>query len=225
MSQAPPIAQGEEESSPPTEPRRTLSAEQQRLVERYAPLCKRLSQGYAEALPAHAEDFLACAFLALVIAARDFDPAKRVKFSTYAWKCIRWSLKTEWRRLRPIGYRKCEGEFPATEPLRESVDPRDGNPVDNRDEVEFLLDALPRRESEILRAVYLEGKSQSAVARERGCSRAYISAIHQSAMIHLNDVARLRAGKYSDPQSLEKPPCASASRIAPPRTINPPEPS
>jgi RNA polymerase sporulation-specific sigma factor len=209
MPPRPPPIQGEEEPSPPapSPSARTLPPERIELVERYAPLCKSLSKGYRRAIPAHAEDFLSAAYLGLVIAARDFDPSRGVKFSSYAWKCIQGYLRTEWTKLRPLGYRGTKAPPPTTEPLLEdsASSSRNERAAQAREEIAELIDVLPDREAEVLRAIYQDGQSQSDVARQRGCSRAYVNKIHQSALTRLNDVARLRAGKFSSPSSLEKP--------------------
>ncbi len=74
------------------------------LIEQYEPLCWRLANQYGRNLPPHErEELAAAARLRLVESARTFDPAKGLKFMTYAYKFARWAVLAERQQLATRG--------------------------------------------------------------------------------------------------------------------------
>jgi RNA polymerase sigma-B factor len=68
----------------------------QSLVETYRPLAQCLARRHVRHREPHA-DLMQCALLALVLALDRFDPARGVKFTTYAWVTISGELKRHYR--------------------------------------------------------------------------------------------------------------------------------
>ena len=76
-----------------------LSTSQQELAAKYLPMARALSRPFKDRFPDSWEEFDSAACLALVEAARAFDPDRDVKFSTFARRRI-WGGLCDARRQR-----------------------------------------------------------------------------------------------------------------------------
>jgi hypothetical protein len=52
----------------------------------------------------------------------------------------------------------------------------------------YVLDRLKTKESQLLRAIYIEGQSRAAIARKRGCSRWSITLQDRKALAHARQI-------------------------------------
>jgi DNA-directed RNA polymerase specialized sigma24 family protein len=59
--------------------------------------------------------------------------------------------------------------------------------VDSDDEVEYLLSFAPEESQNLLRSIYLDGRSQASIARERGVSRQAIHGAVQKALAAIRE--------------------------------------
>lgn len=55
-----------------------------------------------------------------------------------------------------------------------------------------VLNRLKPKESQLLRAIYIEGRSRMSIAAERGCSRWYISVQERQALAHARRIVNRR---------------------------------
>lgn len=244
MIPRPPPPQGEElEPSPPAvedddDSTRKLSPERHQLVESYLGYAKNLARSYCRAQPSHSEEFLSAAYLGLVRAARDYDPLRKTTFATFARVYVTGELNNAWRKLIPSGYRHATPEERATAPSSEplsvhseregrvlfgSPEPAPSTRIEEREAFETWLRHVNRTQARILRGLFLDAKSFAEIAEELNLTIRSVSTIKQAALSILNDIAYLRLSKFSDPTTLEKPPCASASStsLRPPRSRRP----
>ena len=134
--------------------------------------------------------------MALVEAARNFDPSRKVGFSTYARHRIRGALRDFQRLIYSGGSRAVSGEKPVFQKLRK-YDEQNGRVLGIRPErpvgtwiesteaVEVWLSRLPKAHAAACRLIYIHGKSQDEVATEVGCSKSYLSRLHREAITWL----------------------------------------
>jgi RNA polymerase sigma factor (sigma-70 family) len=183
------------ESCNPNRRRPPLSAEQQRLATRYLPLARSLAARLAtDASPAR-DDFEAAACLALVEAAQSFDATRQLDFGVYARPHILGALYDLRRELFMSGCRikRAGARVPGFVRLDRGLEDRhrivDSGPelpfesgVESRDEIEGWVKKLPRRHAEVIRHVYLDGRSLQQTARLFGCSASLMSRLHQEAI-------------------------------------------
>lgn len=77
-----------------------LDPERGELAARHVGLAFRVARPFTRAWPRHADDLEGEALLCLCAAARDFDPSRGVKFSTFAYMKIRYGLMKAVNRLQ-----------------------------------------------------------------------------------------------------------------------------
>jgi RNA polymerase sigma factor (sigma-70 family) len=144
------------------------------------------------------EELRSTAYMALVQAARTFDPARKVNFATFARHRIRGALRDYLRnviseswptetRLRPVT--QCFG--PDSERygrmLGLSAEKPVGAEIESIEDVETWLGRLPKQHALACRLIYLSGKSQDEVAAMLGCSRSHLCRMHHEALTWLMD--------------------------------------
>ena len=177
--------------------RSPLTAEQQDLAVKYLPLARSLARPYKLSWPTHRDDFESAACGALVESAGTFDPARGVKFSTFARHRIFGALRDVQRSLVALGWR-CD---PKHAPLITSL-PRDpegkgrvlgadlfppiGQEIEDIEAVETQLRRLPPRHAQACRQVYVYGKSRNEAAEKIGCSQSRFSFLHRESMAILS---------------------------------------
>ena len=148
-------------------------------------------------------NFESAAMLALVEAAQSFDPARGVKFSTFAHYRISGALRDLQRELYSRGgrgdvaSRGAGTHFPQFQGLGTDFEAHGhligaepdepiGTKIENLDTIENWIRQLPRTHSLAFRHIYLDGKSKEETARLVGCSKAYLTRLHQQAISWLH---------------------------------------
>jgi RNA polymerase sigma factor (sigma-70 family) len=139
------------------------------------------------------EELEAAAYMALVEAAKSFDPAREVRFATYARHHIRFRIRES------LGFHWDEawsgegGEAPVFHRLAHTAElhgwvigkqpvPEVGAVLESADEVEGYLRCLPPLHAQACRFLYIQGKSREEAAALLGCSSSYLSRVHRDAI-------------------------------------------
>jgi RNA polymerase sigma factor (sigma-70 family) len=161
-----------------TKPNARLSAEQSRLVED--------NQGIAITLlnrmrPWADHDAAAdVAFDALINAALCYDPARGVKFGTYAWSAIRFELCRAVRRMRRVAI--------PTEPLllARGMPYRD-EPIEHREERQVVRKAVARLGgvSRMVISRRMDGDTLQDIANSLGCTRMHVCNLQRRAVAEI----------------------------------------
>jgi RNA polymerase sigma factor (sigma-70 family) len=176
--------------------RSPLTPEQQALASRYIPLARSIALRWTLAWPKHADEFRSAAYLALVEAAESFDPARRVKFATFARYRITGALRDVQRHLIRAGLGQVEPE--ARPMVRSLVDGDEeigrvlglagpdeehvGDDVEDAEWVEAMTRCLPARHRQVCRLVFLDDLNQGEAAAAAGISRSYVSVLFREAL-------------------------------------------
>lgn len=177
------------------ERRTPLTASQQELAAQYLPLARALARPMKLTWPVAADDFESAACYALVEAAQSYDPARNVKFATFARFRIRGALRDVQRALilRERGVDLALADVPALPAGFQDADrtlrpyePQVGRELETLETVELLLRKLPPKHAEACRQIYLEGKTQNEAAEWLGCSKSRLSYLHKESIELLN---------------------------------------
>jgi RNA polymerase sigma factor (sigma-70 family) len=139
------------------------------------------------------DELEAAAYLALVEAARSFDPARNVNFATFARFRIGGALRDCQRFRLRAGWRGHRRHAPAFQRLGSRVEnhgrvlgiqppPPVGEELEARDAAESYLRRLPRIQAQTCRLIYLDDRSQDEAAALLGYSKSYISRVHRGAL-------------------------------------------
>jgi RNA polymerase sigma factor (sigma-70 family) len=184
-----------------------LTDEQRGLASRYVPMAESLAKDFRTKQRIEREELRSTAYMALVQAARTFDPARKVNFATFARHRIRGALRDylryaiseSWgteKGLRPTA--QCIG--PESERygqmLRLSTEKPVGAEIESIEDVETWLARLPKQHALACRLIYLSGKSQDEAAAMLGCSRSQLCRLHHEALTWLvDDYNATRAGR------------------------------
>jgi RNA polymerase sigma factor (sigma-70 family) len=175
---------------------RTLSPAQQALAERFLPLALRLARDAGQKWPALAADFESAVGLALCRAARDYEPERGLRFTTFARPQLIGALTDVKRAAVPLGYRVPGAVAPTLEPWgdnhheRPDPEPHVGADLEALDSVEGWLRKLPRRHRAVMRLLYVHGKSQTEVAATLGHHKQHVSIVRREALAILRDSGR-----------------------------------
>jgi RNA polymerase sigma factor (sigma-70 family) len=184
--------------------REPLTEQQQALAVRYLPLARSLARTLKQNWPMETQEFDSAALLALVEAAQSFDPARNVKFATYARYRICGALRDVQRALIMQGWRDDLENAPkfmtliaTAEEFGEVMlchpDRPVGEDVELADLLENWLKKLPPRHAAACRELYLNQKTQSETAEAIGVSKSRVSYLHREALEILNDIAMFQA--------------------------------
>jgi RNA polymerase sigma factor (sigma-70 family) len=156
--------------------------------------------------PLDLDELVEAALLAVVNAARSWDPAAGVKFSTYAtigakmalWECYRQAQRAA-RRYHSLDRDRGDGP-PLAERLVGYREPDPAEAAEGKDLVETLLAALDEDNRDILVRFFFEGQSAEDIGKARGTTKANISERLRRA------VGRLRklVGATGAPPKLER---------------------
>jgi RNA polymerase sigma factor for flagellar operon FliA len=179
------------------EPKGRLTATQQELAARYLPMARALARPMKHTWPMAWEDFESAACLALVEAARSYDPGRKVKFTTFARLRIQGALRDVHRRMairharEEAGLRPHFGQLGRDSELNLSLydvhpDPPIGQEIEAVEEVESWLARVPARHAAACRLIYVDGLSQIEAAEVLGCSQSRLSCLHREALDMLN---------------------------------------
>jgi RNA polymerase sigma factor (sigma-70 family) len=148
------------------------------------------------ALPYSHDELESAAFMALVEAAQTFDPSRNVDFSTFARHRI-WGALCDVRREALFGKgkggpharvvnRTAEAAEAHGHVLGSEPDEPVGADLELHETVESWIRSLPRTHSQAFRHIYLDGKTQEEAASLVGCSKSYMSRLHNEALSWLH---------------------------------------
>ena len=149
------------------------------------------------------DDLISIGTIGLIKAVDTYNPARRVRFASYASQCIENEIRMHLRRIRREG---------TTTSLQEPIEAGDGGltvadvlpddfvmeehceQTDAARRLRALVAALPARDRELLALRYgLDGRApmtQRQVAARFGISRSYISRLEKRALASLADSLR-----------------------------------
>ena len=174
-----------------------LTPAQQELAARFLPLARALARPLKEMFAQWRDEFESAACLALVEAARSFDPARNIRFATFARFRIRGALVDVGRGMTPSGLEdeRDAPTFVTMTPYSEEhgkvliadAPPAVGSEFDDVDAVEHILRKLPQKHASVCRMQYLSGKTQVEIARRLGCSQAEVTRLHLKSLELLSD--------------------------------------
>ena len=192
-----PVARSMLSGRKPRSRRQRLTEAQQELASRFLPLARGLSKPLKLMYPCWRDEFESAACMALVEAARRYDPSKNIRFATFARFRIRGALMDVGRAMLLAGLEDVEDQpgVVALTPFNEergkvlvAVEPPPvGEDVDDVDELENWLRKLPQRHAEVCRLYYLFGKSQAEIADLFGCSQSEITRLHKKSLDLLSE--------------------------------------
>lgn len=150
------------------------------------------------AVAAAQDDLVSMGTIGLIKAVDSFDPARRVRFASYASQCIENELRMYLRHTRREGtplslqeplesHANDSGTLTLADVLTDdAVMEEDCERRDIAMRLRALVKALPARDARILTMRYgLDGKAeltQQAVAEKLGISRSYVSRIEKKAL-------------------------------------------
>jgi RNA polymerase sigma factor (sigma-70 family) len=129
----------------------------------YLSLARSLARPYQRRKPWLHDDLESAACYGLFRAAQIFDPARNVKFATFARYFILGRLRQVYRRSAPA--------LLPPYVIVAAGDRSDNIPDDPAADFERLIACVPARHREILRLIYRDGLSQVKAAQEMGESR------------------------------------------------------
>jgi RNA polymerase sigma factor (sigma-70 family) len=183
-----------------------------RLAVRHLPLARSISRPYRRIHPDLRHDFESAASLALLRAARSFDPGRNVRFATYARYRIVGALRDVLRRqsrcmpgpvpttaARLIGIdidflrsgRTCDLCPPRPYGWNVTCGPDEpiGVGLERDEQVEVWLARLPVRHAAVLRSLYFEGRAARDVARNLNLSRTKTYVLIRDSLARLRRIA------------------------------------
>ena len=184
-----------------------LTEEQRGLASRYLPMAESLAKDVRTKQRIEREELQSTAYMALVQAARTFDPARKVNFATFARHRIRGALRDYLRNVISESWRTETGLRPVAQCFGPeskrygrihglSAEKPVGAEIESIEDVESWLGRLPKTHALTCRLIYLSGKSQDEVAALLGYSRSHLSRIHHEALAWLiDDYNASRAGR------------------------------
>jgi RNA polymerase sigma factor (sigma-70 family) len=192
-----------------------LTDEQRGLALRYLPMAESIVARLRISRQVGRDELQATAYLALVEAAQTFDPSRGVNFATFARRRVRGALRDCQRLLLCEGWRGDVSLRPVYQKLGQDaeyygrvlgIEPEwpVGREIEATDAVERWLRRLPKAHAVACRLIYIEGKTQDEVATLVGCSKSYLSRIHQQALSWLID--DLRASRPDRTRDLRREP-------------------
>jgi RNA polymerase sigma factor (sigma-70 family) len=179
--------------------RAPLTPAQQALATKYIALAKKLARPLKAWWPNDAEEYQSAALVALVEAAQSFDPARNVKFATFARFRIWGALRDTQRRLIASGFRFHPEDAPNIYSLPDNPeengrvysaeqDPPVGSDLEELDAIEFWLRKLPPKHAAACRELFINDCNQSEAAERLGCSKSRINYLRKQSFTILNHV-------------------------------------
>ncbi len=192
---AKPALRNENKSSTRRSP---LTADQQVLAAKYLPMARSLAKPLKRNWPNEGMEFESAALMALVEAAQSFDPARNVKFPTFARYRIWGALRDVQRGLITPGWRTDLENAPSVTSLSYDAEEHgrvlgtepDAPVGQNFEAVEFVenrLRKLPPKHAEACRQIYLHDRTQGEAAQYVGCSKSRLSYLHKESLDLLKD--------------------------------------
>ena len=175
-----------------------LTEAQQDLAARFLPLARSLAKPLKLIFTQWKDEFESAACLALVEAARSFDPSRNIRFATFARFRIRGALVDVGRGMGLSGWEEDPENAPGLitlTPYNEEhgqvliavSPPPVGSEFEDVDSVENMLRKLPKKHAQVCRMHYLYGKTQTEIASMMGCSQAEVTRLHKKSLELLSD--------------------------------------
>ncbi len=174
-----------------------LTPEQRDLAGQFLPLARALAKPLKAIFNQWKDEFESAACLALVEAARSYDPSRNIRFATFARFRIRGALVDVGRGMAPLGIEEADpGPNVITlTPYNEehgkvlvAVEPPPvGAEHDDVDAVEHWLKRLPSKHAQVCRLYYLYGKTQAEIAGALGCSQSEVTRLHRKSLELLSE--------------------------------------
>ncbi len=175
-----------------------MTEEQQELAAQYLPLARSLAKPLKEIFSQWRDEFESAACMALVEAARSFDPSRNIQFATFARFRIRGALVDVGRGMGLDGFEDNPEDAPgmvSLTPYNEEhgkvliavSPPPVGSEFEDIDAVEHILRKLPKKHATVCRLHYLYGKTQSEIAGTLACSQAEVTRLHKKALEFLSE--------------------------------------
>lgn len=175
-----------------------LTEVQQELAARFLPLARALAKPLKQMFVQWKDEFESAACLALVEAARSFDPSRNIRFATFARFRIRGALVDVGRMMAMSGWEEdpedAPGMFSITPYSEEhgkvlvaTKAPEVGSELDDFDAVEHMILKLPKKHAQVCRMQYLYGKTQAEIAEVLGCSQTEVTRMHLKALELLSE--------------------------------------
>jgi RNA polymerase sigma factor (sigma-70 family) len=189
-----------------------LNDDQRGLAMRYLPMAQSLANAFSLRQNVEREELRSTAYMALVEAARTFDPVRKVNFATFARHRIRGALRDYARFLLSENWRGKEALRPSFQSLFRRVEDHGrvlgirseipaGTAIESMESLEAWLRCLPRTHAATCRLIYLGGKTQEEVAQLLGLSRGYVSRMHTESLSFLIDKVDDRRGREEHPRA------------------------
>ncbi|WP_435009341.1 sigma-70 family RNA polymerase sigma factor [Tundrisphaera lichenicola] len=177
---------------------RPLTEEQRALAEQFLPLARKLAKPLKAMFQHWKDEFESAACMALVEAARSYDPSRNIRFATFARFRIRGALVDVGRAMGLSGWETDRENAPnvvTLTPVNEEhgkvlvafEPPAVGSEIDDADSVEHWLRKLPKKHAEVCRLYYLYGKTQAEIAEDLQCSQSEVTRLHKKALELLSD--------------------------------------
>ena len=176
-----------------------LTPAQQDLCQRFIPLAHKLAKPLKQAWPNDADDFESAALLALVEAAEAFDPSLPVNFQGFARGKILSALKDLHRAKAKELHR------PLNRPSASQATLSPAQYFEERDAAEALLKPLPPKHREVMKLIYLSGKSQAEAALALKTSQTRVCRLHREALNLLREADRAQSAPPREAPSLPLP--------------------
>ncbi|WP_162660664.1 sigma-70 family RNA polymerase sigma factor [Tuwongella immobilis] len=172
-----------------------ISAQEQRtLIENHINFAKWVVNGIASGFSPrtqrnHYDAMLSEAFLALVAAAKRFNPAKNIKFSTYAGLWIRSYIHQYFCTLpKEMGYGAAITACGEDQPI-DFLEQLPSKVIDGWDEEEWqqMLRCLPHRSKRIIELRYRIGLTLQETAANLGITRERVRQLENKALTRILD--------------------------------------
>jgi RNA polymerase sporulation-specific sigma factor len=133
------------------------------------------------------QDLIQEGMLALINSVDRFECERGIKFSTFAWHRIRGQMINMIER----------SELKAPTPVSDEIIERAFTQIYNEDNeiwmsVEESIKKLPKRESEIISAIFKDGKDPKEIARELGLDISHIYRLRRNAVAHLKEICAIK---------------------------------
>ncbi len=175
-----------------------LSEDQRGLATRYLHMAESLARAYEARQEFERDELRSTAYMALVEAARTFDPYRKVNFATFARHRIRGALRDYARFLLSENWRGLETVRPSFQGLGTNVEQHGrvvgikgekpvGTEIESLEDLEQWFRRLPPVHALICRLIYVGRKSQEEVTQLLSCSRGHVSRMHTEALTLLID--------------------------------------
>ena len=133
------------------------------------------------------QDLIQEGMLALINSVDRFEHERGFKFTTFAWHRIKGQMINMIER----------GELRAPAPIPDEIIEHWIDPIYDEDNeilmcIEESINKLPKRESEIITAIFKDGKEPKEIASELGLDISHIYRLRRNAVVHLKEIYAIK---------------------------------